>query len=65
MFKAQLQQENGEWRDVRGADGKPLLFESNADAHAKLAELHPAIVEMEKYITHKRTRVYEVLKDED
>ncbi len=65
MFKAQLQQDGGEWRDVRGADGKPLLFESNAAAHARLAELYPVIVEMEKYTTYKRTRVYEVLKDED
>ena len=65
MFKAQLQQENGEWRDIRGADGQPLLFESNAEAHARLAELHPVIVEMDKYKTHKRTRVYEVLEDDD
>jgi len=65
MFKAQLQEENGLWHDVRGADGNPLLFESNAEAHARLAEMFPVVVKMEHYTNQKRTRVYEVIRDDN
>jgi len=47
---------------VRGADGAILTFEKEDDARAKLAELFPVIVQMEKYTGGKRTRVIRILK---
>jgi len=37
------------WTDVRGGDGAILTFEREDEARAKLAELFPVMVQMEKY----------------
>jgi len=65
MFKIEVEDGRGRWSDVRGADGAILTFEKEADARAKLAELFPVLVQMEKYAGGKRTRVIRILEDED
>jgi hypothetical protein len=63
MFKIETQEENGLWHDVRGSDGKPLVFATDGEAHAKLAEMFPVLVKMEQYAGGKRTRVISILND--
>ena len=65
IYRIQTQEENGLWHDVRGADGKALVFASMAEAHAALDRMFPVLVKMRHYGGTKRTRAYEVLKDED
>lgn len=65
QHKIEVQDETGIWADVRGADGKPLLFADEASARAALAERYPGLVQMEQYAGGKRTRVIRVLQDED
>jgi hypothetical protein len=65
MFKIEVQEENGLWHDVKGADGKPLTFTGKDEARAKLAEMFPVIVKMEGYGDGKRTRVIAILEDKD
>jgi hypothetical protein len=65
IYRIQTQEENGLWHDVRGPDGKPLLFDSMDKAHAALDQMFPVLVKMQHYGGTKRTRAYEVLKDED
>jgi hypothetical protein len=65
VYRIQTQEENGLWHDVRGPDGKPLLFESMAQAHAALDRMFPVLVKMQHYGGTQRTRAYEVLKDDD
>ena len=64
-FKIEVEAGNGLWIDVRGPDGAVLTFDSETEARAKLAELHPIEVQMERYGGGKRTRVIRILKDED
>jgi hypothetical protein len=64
-YKIEVQDETGIWSDVRGADGKPLVFDDEAAARAALAERFPVLVQMEKYAGGKRTRVIRVIEDED
>jgi hypothetical protein len=64
MFKIQKQEDNGIWHDVRNA-GVPLLFGTKTEAQAKLAELFPVLVGMEKYTGADRTRVIAILDDEE
>ena len=64
-FKIEFESGNGIWRDVRGADGALLTFDSESAARAKLAELYPIEVQMERYGGGKRTRVIRILTDED
>lgn len=64
-FKIEIEAANGIWSDVRGADGAPLAFASESEARAKLAELYPVEVQMERYGTGKRTRVIRILRDAD
>jgi hypothetical protein len=47
---------------VRGGDGTVLTFEHETEARAKLAELYPLMVQMEKYAGNKRTRVVRVFR---
>jgi hypothetical protein len=60
MFKLQVQEDENDpqaWHDVKGADGKLLTFQTEAAAHAKLEELYPLLVKMERYAAgSKRTR---------
>jgi len=65
LFKIEIEDGHGRWSDVRGPDGAILTFEKEDDARAKLAELFPVIVQMEKYTGGKRTRVIRILEDED
>ena len=65
MFKLEIEDGHGLWLDVRGADGALLTFDKEDDARAKLAELYPVMVQMEKYAGGKRTRVIRILEDED
>ena len=64
-FKIEVEAGNGIWRDVRDAEGTLLTFDSEAEARAKLAELYPIEVQMERYGGGKRTRVIRILTDED
>jgi biotin carboxylase len=65
MFKIEIEDDRGLWSDVRGADGAILTFESEADARAKLAELYPVMVQMEKYAGGKHTRVVRVFRSDE
>jgi hypothetical protein len=60
MFKLQVQEDEKDsqaWHDVKGPDGKLLTFETETAAHAKLEELYPILVKMERYAAGpKRTR---------
>jgi hypothetical protein len=64
-YKIEVEDGHGLWSDVRGADGEILTFDKEDDARAKLAELFPVLVQMEKYTGGKRTRVIRILEDED
>jgi hypothetical protein len=64
-FKIEIEEGNGLWHDVRGSDGSPLTFGDEAAARAKLIELYPVLVQMERYGDRKRTRVLRILVDED
>ena len=64
-FKIEVEDDRGIWSDVRGADGSILIFDDEGAARAKLAELYPVLVKMEKYAGGKRTRVIRILEDED
>lgn len=65
MFKIEVEDGKGIWSDVRGADGAVLTFEKEEDARAKLAELFPVIVQMEKYAGGKRTRVVRIFRSDE
>ena len=65
MFKIEVEDDRGLWTDVRGNDGKVLIFDSEDTARAALAERFPVLVQMEKYAGGKRTRVIRILEDED
>jgi hypothetical protein len=60
MFKLQVQEDERDpeaWHDVKGPDGKLLTFATEAAAHAKLEELFPILVKLERYAAGpKRTR---------
>ena len=62
LFKIEVQDPQGIWSDVRSPDGNVLTFENEEDARAKLRELYPVIVQMEKYGGGKRTRVVRVFR---
>ena len=68
MFKLQVQDDDNDarvWHDVKTTDGKLLTFEKEADARAKLEVLFPVLVKMERYTGPKRTRVINIITDED
>jgi hypothetical protein len=65
VFKIEVEDGRGIWTDVRGDDGAILTFEREDEARAKLAELFPVLVQMEKYAGGKRTRVIRILEDDD
>ena len=68
MFKLQVQDDDKDttaWHDVRGADGSVLTFTDEKEARAKLEELYPIYVKMERYTGPKRTRVIRIWTDED
>ena len=69
MYKLQVQDDDKDasvWHDVKGADGKLLTFEKETEARAKLEELYPILVKMERYAADsKRTRVIKIIKDDE
>ena len=68
MFKLQVQDDENDarvWRDVKGPNGALLTFEKEADARATLEDLFPVLVKMERYAGPKRTRVINIITDED
>ena len=65
QYKIEVQDDTGIWSDVRGADGKVLVFDDEGAARAALVERYPVLVQMEKYAGGKRTRVIRILEDED
>jgi hypothetical protein len=64
-FKIEVEADNGLWHDVRDDNGALLVFNDEPSARAKLSELYPILVQMEKYAGGKRTRVIRILVDED
>jgi hypothetical protein len=65
QFKIEVQDDAGVWSDVRGDDGKTLLFDDEGAARAALAGRFPVLVQMEQYAGGKRTRVIRILEDEE
>ena len=65
MFKIEIEDDRGLWSDVRGADGAILTFDSEDAARARLAELYPVMVQMEKYAGGKHTRVVRVFRTDE
>ena len=68
MFKLQVQDDDNDarvWHDVKGPHGAPLKFEKETDARAKLEELFPVLVKMERYAGPKRTRVISIITDDE
>ena len=68
MFKLQVQDDDNDarvWRDVKNAQGKLLTFEKETDARAQLEALFPVLVKMERYAGPKRTRVINIITDND
>jgi hypothetical protein len=64
-YKIEVMDETGIWSDVRGADGKLLVFDDEDKARQALADRFPVLVQMERYAGGKRTRVIRILEDED
>jgi hypothetical protein len=69
MFKLQVQDDDNDarvWHDVKGPDGRLLTFDDEAEARARLEELFPVLVKLERYSAgSKRTRVLNIIEDED
>ena len=69
MFKLQVQDDDNDarvWHDVRSPDGALLTFKDESEARAKLEELYPVLVKLERYSAgSKRTRVLNIIEDDD
>ncbi len=68
-FKLQVQEDESDpriWHDVLDAEGKLLTFDNEADARARLEELYPILVKMERFqADSKRTRVLVIIRDDE
>ncbi len=60
-YKLQVQDDDAHpevWRDVLNEHGKLIVFDKEPDARAKLEEMFPILVKMERFAAGpKRTRV--------
>ena len=60
-YKLQVQDDDANatvWHDVNSDAGSPLFFQDEAKARAKLEELYPVLVKLERFQSGpKRTRV--------
>jgi hypothetical protein len=69
MFKLQVQDDENDarvWHDVKGPDGSVLTFDKEQDARARLEDLYPVLVKLERYSAgSKRTRVIAIITDDD
>jgi len=68
-FKLQVQEDETDhrlWHDVHAPDGRLYVFDSEAEARAKLEELFPVLFGLEKYAAGpKRTRVIVIVPDDE
>jgi len=69
-YKLQVQEDENDprlWHDVRKPDGNLWIFEQEGEARAKLEELFPVLVGLERFSAGpKRTRVIAIAtNDED
>jgi hypothetical protein len=69
LFKLQVQDDEKDarvWHDVMGPDGRLLVFDDEGKARARLQELYPVLVGLEKYSAGpKRTRVLRIYGPDD
>ena len=68
MFKMQVQEDESHpeiWHDVKGPDGTLLTFDKESEARAELAQRYPVLVKMEGFAGPKRTRVLNIIEDDD
>ena len=66
LFKLQVEEDDKTWHDVKNAQGEVLTFDDESKARAKLEELFPVLVKLERYQSGpKRTRVIAIWSDED
>ena len=60
-YKLQVQDDDKRpdyWHDVSSESGQPLVFDNEPDARARLEELFPLLVKMERFASGpNRTRV--------
>ena len=60
-YKLQVQDDDANatiWHDVKSPSGQALVFQDESKARAKLEELYPVLVKMERFASGpKRTRV--------
>jgi hypothetical protein len=68
-FKLQVQEDETDprlWHDVLDPGGRPYVFDKEPEARARLEELFPVLVGLEKYAAGpKRTRVIVIAEDDD
>jgi hypothetical protein len=68
-YKLQVQEDESDhrlWHDVLSPAGTPYVFDREEEARAKLAELFPVLVGLEKFAAGpKRTRVITIAQDKD
>lgn len=66
LFKLQFEDDSQVWHDVKTDQGAVLTFEDESKARAKLEELYPVEVKLERYQSGpKRTRVIAIWSHED
>ena len=66
LFKLQFEDDNQAWSDVKNEQGDVITFDDESKARAKLEELYPVEVKLERYQSGpKRTRVIAIWADED
>ena len=66
LFKLQFEDEAQVWHDVKNPQGEVMTFDDEKNAGAKLEELYPVEVKLERYQSGpKRTRVIAIWADED
>ena len=60
-YKLQVQDDDANatiWHDVKSASGQTLVFQDESKARARLEELYPVLVKLERFASGpKRTRV--------
>lgn len=68
-FKLQVQEDETDhrlWHDVLAPDGMLRVFDKEDEARAKLEELFPVLVRLEKFAAGpKRTRVIAIARDDE
>ena len=66
IFKLQFEDEAQVWHDVKSPQGEVVTFDDEKKARAKLEEIYPVEVKLERYQSGpKRTRVIAIWADED